>query len=1137
MRAQVDELERRLKEDPSAEVELELPELDPAMEYAVVVGGIIGDLAKLQHLSRRADAVVAATIPFDRDGTGVNSKAAGNANGILQVDVVEAGEALPKLLDSVDFKRSDFEARTTLLEQFAGELSATAEAVGALAAEVDAIAATLPLEIQQQLNDTYGPPQGPANPLSIFGFEVDVIDASYHQDTTFPGSDQNDFESFGVGRHPGQSPWQVNGGAGNDYLVMVTEPGFDDQMHGGAGVDYLSGQGGKDRLYGEQGGDVLYGGLGDDEVLDGGAGDDVISGNAGIDRLFGGSGDDALGGGGGGDLLEGGSGNDVLHGDDNFALTGIGRPEDSPWGDPNGVFTGDEWGFELAFDQDLNRGGHPINAQLTGLAPFQAGPEFGEGEDIAGDDTLFGGTGNDMLLGQGGNDSLFGEAGNDFLDGGAGRDSLYGGDGNDQLQGDSVWNSPDQVGNDALLGGSGNDTLFGLGGDDYLQGDDGDDTLDGGDGMDILLGGSGLDTLRGGAGNDTLIGGADFDRLQGGSGDDAYEFRVGHGWDIVTDAEGENRIRFGAGITPDSITVTPNGDDITIAYGDGDAVRIEDGRLGHVQHYEFADGTTLSHAELTHNDAPEVAAALEDQNASEDGVFSFQVPEGTFEDINRHGALSLTATLADGAALPGWLSFDAATGTFNGTPTSDELGAIELRVTATDPWGLTASDTFTLTVANTNDAPVVNEPLGDETVTSARVFNFEVPENAFADEDLGDQLSYSASLADGNPLPPWLSFDPLTRTFSGTPGFDDLGALAVRVTATDTSNASVSDDFELLVEPNIIDGNSEADNLVGTDGPDRIYGDLGEDILIGNGHNDELFGGLDSDTYVFNIGDGQDVIFESSHWQSADDNDVIRFGPGITPEDIEFETGLPELSAGETHYFPGIDLVVRATGTDDSITVSGGVWGGGGIERIEFADGAAVEVSDLDLSVVGTQGDDVLATRIGSLHGLGGNDHLLGSHGSQRLDGGAGDDLLEGGAGDDTYAFGRGYGADRIIDLEGSDSPPSDTGARRDNDRVVFGPDITVDDIAVTRTGRNASDLVISLNDSDRLTINNWAWAREWWPGGTSPGGFAYDHYTIESFEFADGTVLTQEEIEALAPNGAPVFSDDLDLVEMTHEG
>ncbi len=39
--------------------------------------------------------------------------------------------------------------------------------------------------------------------------------------------------------------------------------------------------------------------------------------------------------------------------------------------------------------------------------------------------------------------------------------------------------------------------------------------------------------------------------------------------------------------------------------------------------------------------------------------------------------------------------------------------------------------------------------------------------NTFSDVDVGDTLTYSATLADGTPLPSWLSFDAATQTFSG----------------------------------------------------------------------------------------------------------------------------------------------------------------------------------------------------------------------------------------------------------------------------------------------------------------------------------------------------------------------------------
>ena len=61
-------------------------------------------------------------------------------------------------------------------------------------------------------------------------------------------------------------------------------------------------------------------------------------------------------------------------------------------------------------------------------------------------------------------------------------------------------------------------------------------------------------------------------------------------------------------------------------------------------------------------------------------------------------------------------------------------------------------------------------------------------------------LTCSATLQDGSALPTWLQFDAATRTFSGTPGPADE-SIDVKVTATDSHNASVSDTFTLTLPP------------------------------------------------------------------------------------------------------------------------------------------------------------------------------------------------------------------------------------------------------------------------------------------------------------------------------------------------
>ena len=199
------------------------------------------------------------------------------------------------------------------------------------------------------------------------------------------------------------------------------------------------------------------------------------------------------------------------------------------------------------------------------------------------------------------------------------------------------------------------------------------------------------------------------------------------------------------------------------------------------------------------NDAPVASAVIADQSTNEDAGFSFTVPLASFTDVDVGDQLTLSAALADGSPLPAWLSFDAATQTFSGTPLNDDVGSLAIRVTATDTAGATATQDFTVTVANVNDVPVASAIIADQAINEDAGFSFTVAPGSFTDVDVGDSLSLSASLANGSPLPAWLSFDAATQTFSGTPANEDVGDVAIRVTATDTSGATATQDFHVTV--------------------------------------------------------------------------------------------------------------------------------------------------------------------------------------------------------------------------------------------------------------------------------------------------------------------------------------------------
>ena len=200
------------------------------------------------------------------------------------------------------------------------------------------------------------------------------------------------------------------------------------------------------------------------------------------------------------------------------------------------------------------------------------------------------------------------------------------------------------------------------------------------------------------------------------------------------------------------------------------------------------------------NDAPTLDNAIADQNVNEDTALNFVIPSNTFSDPDAGDTLTYSATLSGGGALPGWLTFNAATQTFSGTPTNDEVGAIDVEVTVTDTGGLTTSDTFALTVNNTNDAPTLDNAIADQSVDEDTALNFVIPANTFSDVDAGDSITYSATLAGGGALPTWLSFNAATQTFSGTPTNSDVGDIDVEVTVTDSGSLTATDTFTLTVD-------------------------------------------------------------------------------------------------------------------------------------------------------------------------------------------------------------------------------------------------------------------------------------------------------------------------------------------------
>ena len=303
------------------------------------------------------------------------------------------------------------------------------------------------------------------------------------------------------------------------------------------------------------------------------------------------------------------------------------------------------------------------------------------------------------------------------------------------------------------------------------------------------------------------------------------------------------------------------------------------------------------------NDAPTLATAITNQAAIEDAAFSFIVPAGAFADVDAGDTLTYSATKADGTALPAWVTFNAATRTFSGTPLNADVGTVSLKVKATDAAGANVSSTFNVAMANTNDAPTLANPIADQTAGENSAFSFVVPVNSFADVDAGDTLTYSATRADGSALPSWLAFNAVSRTFSGTPAASDVGSLNLKVTATDSGAASVLDTFVITVNA------ASGQTLTGTQGNDVLTGGPGNDTINGGFGADTMAGGAGNDTYV--VDNAGDVVSEGINAGTDTVQSSVTYALSANVENLTLSP--TRSTAPATHQIPTGTHTTRLT--------------------------------------------------------------------------------------------------------------------------------------------------------------------------------------------------------------------------------
>ncbi|MFN6484577.1 MULTISPECIES: DUF4347 domain-containing protein [unclassified Nostoc] len=241
------------------------------------------------------------------------------------------------------------------------------------------------------------------------------------------------------------------------------------------------------------------------------------------------------------------------------------------------------------------------------------------------------------------------------------------------------------------------------------------------------------------------------------------------------------------------------------------------------------------------------------------------------------------------------------------------------------------------------------------------------------------------------------------------------------------------------LEFNGVNGTNGADNLVGNNSNEIINGQAGNDTITGNQGNDILTGGGGKDEFVYNLGDGVDIITDFGGLGKGSNPspaiigelDTLKFqGAGLTAQnllltqngnnlELTFEGVADDKVILQNFALENLENLLTLGNIlfdgQSSIRDSFDVFNANSTQNTIFNKNTVTFLNDLNNNVNGFDNSaDVI-------NGQGGNDRIDGKSGNDLLRGGAdyGYDTLIGGAGNDTLVGGN--GSDILVGGTGND--------------------------------------------------------------------------------------------------------------------
>ncbi|TBO34225.1 calcium-binding protein [Aquabacterium lacunae] len=549
---------------------------------------------------------------------------------------------------------------------------------------------------------------------------------------------------------------------------------------------------------------------------------------------------------------------------------------------------------------------------------------------------------------------------------------------------------------------------------DTLAGGAGADTLQSGGGNSLLEGQLGTDVILAGDGQDTVLGGWDADLLSGQGGHDLL--RGGHGQDTLIGGSGDDTLQGGEG---------------------ADLLQGNEGR--NLLQGGAGRDTLTAQAPSTFD-----GGSGHDMLLAANGDNTFVMQRHGGHDIA--GLASSQSPLLDQRGLQGLQTVKMAAGI--------KPEEVMIRESMNEIWVSLKDGSSRLRLD-------LDKAGGGS-----------LHQVLFADGTHWDGAELSAKIqrvTDGDDT---LRLRPDEHQLDGQGGHDHLFGVA-----GDTLIGGAGND-QLSIWSSPDDTAAQGGLLKGGSGQDALDGAGGADTLNGGTGSDWLRGDVGRDTYVFQRGDGQDVIEEFS-WCNGDPSVTlaqevqIQLGDGIRQQDLHFV----RTARG------ALEINVRDGGTGtgtDRITVQNYFIGNVSGSFIQLADGSTLGTDEVDAYLAAHP------THISSLV-------TTGTSGNDTIDTRGANATFQGGAGADTYLWGDRGGKATVIDQADGQSTSADWLQLADN--------IRPDQVSVQLLGPHGW----SLRAEDVLGQVN----------VIRPAGTDVSLEALLGVRFADGTTWTQGDIAA----------------------